>query len=168
MHLPKWSMEQNLQQYPNYDQNATLYEGNIDSFDLFNYTESQHGEQNGQFAAAEVGSFMKTEVENSATVDAKANHSALKQPLDGLKNLDSFGRWMSKELGDVNEPQIQSSSGAYWEAVGSEVAVVDSNISSQLEFETYTMSPSLSQDQLFSIIDFSPNCAYSGTEVKVH
>ncbi|XP_017241682.1 calmodulin-binding transcription activator 3 isoform X1 [Daucus carota subsp. sativus] len=167
LHLPKWSMEQNLQQYPNYNQNAMLYEGNIDSFDLFNYTESQHGEQNGQFAAAEVGSFMKTEVENSATVDAKANHLALKQPLDGLKNLDSFGRWMSKELGDVNEAQIQSSSGAYWEAVGSEVAVVDSNISSQLEFETYTMSPSLSQDQLFSIIDFSPNCAYSGTEVKV-
>ncbi|KAK1404188.1 Calmodulin-binding transcription activator 3 [Heracleum sosnowskyi] len=171
LHLPNWSMEQNLQIHANYDQNARLYEGDFGSLDLFDSLESQHGEQNGQFAITDVGSIIRTELENSATVDV--NHPALKQPLlggiakDGLKNLDSFGRWMSKELGDVNEPQIQSSSGAYWEVVGSEVGVVDSNISSQVEFETYTMSPSISQDQLYSIIDFSPNCAYAGTEVKV-
>lgn len=167
-------MEQNLQIHTNYDQNARLYQENIDSLDLFDSLESQHGEQNGQFATTDGESIIETDLENSATVDRKINHPALKQSLlgdiskDGLKNLDSFGRWMSKELGDVNESQMQSSSGAYWEAVGSEVGVVNSNISSQVEFETYTISPSLSQDQLYSIIDFSPNCAYAGTEVKVH
>lgn len=174
LHLPNWSMEQNLQIHTNYDQNARLYEENIGSLDLFDSLESQHGEQSGQFAITDIGSIIKTDMENSATLDRKVNHPALKQPLlggiskDGLKNLDSFGRWMSKELGDVDEPQNQSSSGAYWEAVGSEVGNVNSNISSQVEFETYTMSPSLSQDQLYSIIDFSPNCAYAGTEIKVH
>ncbi|KAL8132704.1 hypothetical protein AgCh_008252 [Apium graveolens] len=173
LHLPNWSMEQNLQIHTNYDQNARLYEENIDSLDLFDSLESQRGEQIGQFAITDVGSIIKTDLENIATVDRKVNHPDLKQPLpgdiskDGLKNLDSFGRWMSKELGDVNELQIQSGSGAYWEAVGSEVGVVNSNISSQVEFETFTMSPSLSQDQLYSIIDFSPNCAYAGSDVKV-
>ncbi|KAK1370969.1 Calmodulin-binding transcription activator 3 [Heracleum sosnowskyi] len=169
--LPKFSMDQESRLASKYDQNSRLYGGQVGSLNLFNTLESQHLEmQNGQLAIAEVESSMKTGREN---VDGKNNYPALKQPYlggimkDGLKKLDSFDRWMSKELGDVNEPQIQSSSGTYWEAVGSEVGVVDSNISSQVELDTYIMSPSLSQDQLYSIVDFSPNCAYSGTEVKV-
>ncbi|WOG84524.1 hypothetical protein DCAR_0103708 [Daucus carota subsp. sativus] len=166
--------EWQLQLPSNYDQNSGLYEGQVGSFNLFNSLESQHLDvQNGQLAVAELGNSMKTGWDNSSTVDGKTNYSALKPPFlggimkDGLKKLDSFDRWMTKELGDVNEPQIQSSSGTYWEAVGSEVGVVNSNISSQVELDPYIMSPSLSQDQLFSIVDFSPNCAYSGTEVKV-
>lgn len=164
-------MDQDSRLASKYDQNSRLYEGQVGSLNLFNTLESQHLDmQNGQLAIAEVESSMKTGRDN---VDGKNNYPALKQPYlggimkDGLKKLDSFDRWMSKELGDVNEPQIQSSSGTYWEAVGSEVGVVDSNISSQVELDTYIMSPSLSQDQLYSIVDFSPNCAYSGTEVKV-
>lgn len=55
------------------------------------------------------------------------------------------------------------SSGTYW----GEVEVVNSNFSSQVEFDIYIMSPSISQDQLYSIVDFSSKCAYSGTNVKL-
>ncbi|XP_074334877.1 calmodulin-binding transcription activator 3-like isoform X1 [Apium graveolens] len=171
LQLPKFSMDQELRLASKNDQHSRLYEGQVGSPNLYNSLDSQHLDMpNGQLAISEVESFMKTGQEN---VDEKSNYPALKQPhlggimKDGLKKLDSFDRWMSKELGDVNEPQIQSSSGTYWEAVGSEVGVVDSNISSQVELDTYIMSPSLSQDQLYSIVDFSPNCAYSGAEVKV-
>ncbi|KAK6118384.1 hypothetical protein DH2020_047801 [Rehmannia glutinosa] len=105
-------------------------------------------------------------------VDDKINHPAIRQPLldgvmrEGLKKLDSFDRWMSKELGDVAESTMQPGSGAYWETVGSE-DVNDSGISTQVPLDNYVLSPSLSQDQLFSIIDFSPNWAYSGSEIKV-
>ncbi|KAL0653567.1 hypothetical protein Bca4012_096258 [Brassica carinata] len=65
---------------------------------------------------------------------------------EGLKKVDSFSRWMSKELGDVcviadaNESFTHSSSTAY--------------------LDGYVMSPSLSKEQLFSIIDFAPNWTY--------
>ncbi|MFS8015643.1 putative transcription factor CG1-CAMTA family [Helianthus anomalus] len=85
---------------------------------------------------------------------------------EGLKKLDSFDRWMTKELGDVKETQTQSTSGTYWEAVENENGVDDSIISPQVHLDSY-VGPSLSQDQLFSIIDFSPNCTYAGSEIKV-
>lgn len=85
---------------------------------------------------------------------------------EGLKKLDSFDRWISKELEDVNESRIQSSSTNYWESVGNEDD--DSNVTTPVHIDTYMMGPSLSQDQLFSIIDFSPNWAFSGSEIKVH
>ncbi|CAH8361876.1 unnamed protein product [Eruca vesicaria subsp. sativa] len=84
---------------------------------------------------------------------------------EGLKKMDSFNRWMSKELGelgdvgviaDANESFTHSSSTAYWEEVESE------DVSNG-----YVMSPSLSKEQLFSIIDFAPNWTYVGCEVKV-
>ncbi|KAI3824465.1 hypothetical protein L1987_05925 [Smallanthus sonchifolius] len=86
---------------------------------------------------------------------------------EGLKKLDSFDRWMSKELGDVKESQTPSTSGTYWETVENENAVDDSIISPQAHLDNYILGPSLSQDQLFSIIDFSPNWAYAGSEIKV-
>uniref|UniRef100_A0A804LXM8 DCD domain-containing protein n=1 Tax=Zea mays TaxID=4577 RepID=A0A804LXM8_MAIZE len=74
--------------------------------------------------------------------DGSIKHSLLKQSsLDlltietpGLKKNDSFSRWMSKELE---------------------------------ELDAYVVNPSLSQDQLFSILDVSPGCAYIGTNTKV-
>ena len=110
--------------------------------------------------------------ESNLTEERKADNPPLKQPLldgllrEGLKKLDSFDRWMSKELGDVNESHIQSSSGTYWEAVETEDGGDDSSIAPQLD--PYMLGPSLSQDQLFSIIDFSPNWAYAGSEIKVY
>ncbi|KAK4411675.1 Calmodulin-binding transcription activator 3 [Sesamum angolense] len=73
---------------------------------------------------------------------------------------------MSKELGDVTESNVQPGSGAYWETVGSEDGD-DTGISTQMPLDNFILGPSLSQDQLFSIIDFSPNWAYSGSEIKV-
>ncbi|ONL98422.1 Triosephosphate isomerase cytosolic [Zea mays] len=74
--------------------------------------------------------------------DGSIKHSLLKQSsLDlltietlGLKKNDSFSRWMSKELE---------------------------------ELDAYVVNPSFSQDQLFSILDVSPSCAYIGTNTKV-
>jgi hypothetical protein len=105
--------------------------------------------------------------------DGKSNNYSLplKPPLldnfkKGLKKLDSFDRWMSNELGDVNESKAQSNSENYWEVVGSEEGIDDSGISPQANLEGY-MSPSLSQDQLFSITDFSPSGATSGCSIQV-
>ncbi|EPS74407.1 hypothetical protein M569_00343, partial [Genlisea aurea] len=101
----------------------------------------------------------------------KINPSLRRRPLleglqEGLKKLDSFDRWMSKELGDVAEPiGLSSSSGAYWETIQSED---DSGMPTEVPpVDNYLLGPSLSHEQLFSIIDFSPNWAYSDSDVKV-
>ncbi|KAK3020968.1 hypothetical protein RJ639_046955 [Escallonia herrerae] len=172
--ISKWSVDPKLQLDSSYNLPTRFPEGEISGLELFNSLEASYpAEQNKQDANVESGSSLKPESESSPNVDGKANPSVLKQPLldgfikEGLKKLDSFDRWMSKELGDVNESQMQSSSGTYWEAVGSEDGVDDSSIAPQVHLDTYMLSPSLSQDQLFSIIDFSPNWAYSGAEIKV-
>ncbi|KAI8536251.1 hypothetical protein RHMOL_Rhmol10G0241900 [Rhododendron molle] len=132
-----------------------------------------HLQDEWQPTCAEDGSALKSELECNSTVEGKAEPSPLKQPhLDGvrkqeLKKLDSFDKWMSKELGDVNESHVQSSSGTYWETVEAEDGVDDSSISPQEDLDPYMLGPSLSLDQLFSIIDFSPNWAYAGSEIKV-
>lgn len=110
--------------------------------------------------------------ESSWTIEGKAN-SAKNQLLDGLlaeeglKKIDSFNRWMSKELGDVDESHMQSSSSTYWETIENENGVNDTDMPPQNQMDTYMLGPSLSHDQLFSIIDFSPNWAYAGSETKV-
>ena len=127
-----------------------------------------------QLSDADHGYYLKSNPEINMALEGKTNSSfTVKQTwLDGslteeLKKLDSFNRWMSKELGDVNDSHMQSSSGAYWDTFESENRVDDSNISPQVHLDNYTLGPSLSQDQLFSIIDFSPNWAYEGSKVKV-
>ncbi|XP_035818542.1 calmodulin-binding transcription activator 3 isoform X4 [Zea mays] len=85
---------------------------------------------------------LASEVNRDRYNDGSIKHSLLKQSsLDlltieapGLKKNDSFSRWMSKELE---------------------------------ELDAYVVNPSLSQDQLFSILDVSPSCAYIGTNTKV-
>ncbi|XP_064968277.1 calmodulin-binding transcription activator 3-like isoform X1 [Musa acuminata AAA Group] len=115
-------------------------------------------------------------VENGTSVSESVDcPSIVKQPSldlsiiegEGLKKYDSFTRWMSKELGEVDDSHMKSNSGVYWSAVGSDNVVEDSSISNHEHLDAYIMSPSLSKDQLFSIIDFSPNWAYTGLETKV-
>ncbi|WOL02745.1 hypothetical protein Cni_G11464 [Canna indica] len=115
-------------------------------------------------------------MENVTSVDESVDHPSLAKQLsldlsslegEGLKKYDSFSRWMSKELGEVDDSQMQSSSGVYWSTVGSDSVVQDSSISNHEHLDAFAMSPSLSQDQLFSIIDFSPNWVYAGLETKV-
>lgn len=137
------------------------------------YSEGQKGHalQNDfqiQLLNAEHGCYQKSDSERNPMTEGKVNYSALKE--EGLKKADSFNRWMSKELGDVNESHMQSrlsSSAAYWDTVENENGVDESSISPQGHLDTYMMGPSLSRDQLFSIIDFSPNWGYAGSEVKV-
>lgn len=75
---------------------------------------------------------------------------------DGLKKVDSFSRWISKELGDVEDLRIQSTTGIPWSAVDCENVAEESSL-----------SPLISQDQLFSITDFSPKWAYTDSEIQV-
>ncbi|KAK7318613.1 hypothetical protein RJT34_03316 [Clitoria ternatea] len=86
---------------------------------------------------------------------------------EGLKKLDSFNQWMSKELGDVEESNKPSTSDAYWDTVESENEVGSTTIPSQMHLDTYVLDPSVSHDQLFSIIDYSPSWAFEGSEIKV-
>ncbi|KAF7123642.1 hypothetical protein RHSIM_Rhsim12G0075800 [Rhododendron simsii] len=98
-----------------------------------------------QPTCAEDGSALISELECNSTVEGKAEPSPLKQPhlFDGLlkqelKELDSYDKWMSKELGDVNESHVQASSGNYWETVEAEDGVDDSSISPQADLDPYT------------------------------
>ncbi|ONK74053.1 uncharacterized protein A4U43_C03F2300 [Asparagus officinalis] len=83
---------------------------------------------------------------------------------EGLKKYDSFSKWMSKEFTEVDDPH-KSTSQAYWNFMEN-VRVDDSGMSNP-EQDAFIVGPSVSQDQLFSIIDYSPNWAYSGIETKV-
>ncbi|KAL2531409.1 Calmodulin-binding transcription activator 3 [Abeliophyllum distichum] len=181
VHLP-WSMDQKLHQDSGYDLASNL--NNVKQVELCDSVEpcntypaeqSKHLIQSLQIQSLnpEIGSSQKPESDGNLNMEDKANYPALRQPRldgvlrEGLRKLDSFDRWMSKELGDVTESHTQPSSGAYWETVGREVGVDDSGISTQVPLDNYILGPSLSQDQLFSILDFSPNWAYAGSEIKV-
>ncbi|CAL1389972.1 unnamed protein product [Linum trigynum] len=84
-----------------------------------------------------------------------------KKPLlgeeEGLKKVDSFSRWVSKELGEVDDLNMRSSPGIAW-----------SNVECGNVGDESVLSPSLSHDQLFSIMDFSPKWAYADSETEVH
>ncbi|KAK6136496.1 hypothetical protein DH2020_029792 [Rehmannia glutinosa] len=83
---------------------------------------------------------------------------------ESLKKVDSFSRWIAKELGESGELDLQSSNGISWSIMGSEY---DSIMPATLQVDADTLNPSISQDQLFSIIDFSPNWAYADLETKM-
>lgn len=86
-----------------------------------------------------------------------------------LKKLDSFGRWMDKEIGvDCDDSLMASDSGNYWSPLDAENGDKEvSSLSHHMHLDIDSLGPSLSQEQLFSIHDFSPDWAYSETETKV-
>lgn len=101
-------------------------------------------------------SSMKSNSKTDMPIEGNVNHALIlkKHLLDGeegLKKVDSFSRWATKELGDVDDFHMQTSSGISWSSV-----VDDSSL-----------SPSISQDQFFSIKDFSPKWAYTDSETEV-
>ncbi|KAG5104488.1 hypothetical protein AAZX31_15G052000 [Glycine max] len=75
---------------------------------------------------------------------------------ESLKKVDSFSRWITKELGEVADLNMQSSPGISWSTDECQHVIDDTSL-----------SPSLSQDQLFSINDFSPKWAYAESEIEV-
>ncbi|OUZ99343.1 IQ motif [Macleaya cordata] len=186
LNISKWPMDQKLNINSTCDLSTRYHEQKAHDMDLHNalepfWTHSEH--QNGhlvqndlqiQLSDAELGSLLKSSLEDSVSIGESINYSSTdKHTLlgnsrtDELKKTDSFTRWMSKELGEVEETNMKSSSATYWDTVESENAVDDSSLSPQVHLDPYLLSPSLSQDQLFSIIDFSPNWAYSDSETKV-
>jgi len=102
----------------------------------------------------EDGSALKSELEHNTALEGKAEPSPLKQPHLGgllkqeLKKLGGFDRWMSKELGDVNESHVQSSSGTYRETVEAEDGVDDSSVSPQAHLDPYMLGPSVAGSAL--------------------
>ncbi|KAF8406012.1 hypothetical protein HHK36_008092 [Tetracentron sinense] len=184
-HLSKWPVDQKLHSDLAYDMSTTFHEQKThvnshnasEPFCIHADQQNGHPTQNNlqlQLSNADLGCLLKSNSETELTIDGNVNYSfTSKQPLldcsrteEGLKKLDSFTRWMSKELGEVSESHMQSSSGVYWSTVENG-NVDDSSMSPQVHLDAYLLSPSLSQDQLYSIIDFSPNWAYMGSETKV-
>lgn len=118
---------------------------------------------------------LNSDLEANRTLDGvEDTHFTLKRTLldeppagEGLKKLDSFNQWMSKELGDVKESHKPSTSSGYWDTVESENEVGSTTVPSQGHLGTYVLDPSISHEQLFSIIDYSPSWAFEGSEVKV-
>jgi hypothetical protein len=182
----KWPLDRDVHMESVYGVISRLHEQDVNQVNVLNCLEPclAHSDRQenfpmqdnlqGQLSNAEHGYYLDSGQESKVTLEAKTNNSFTKKPLldgslaeEGLKKLDSFNRWMSKELGDVNESHMQSSSEAYWDSVEGESTVDESSISPQVHLDNYTLGPSLSQDQLFSIIDFSPNWAYEGSEIKV-
>ncbi|OAY46616.2 hypothetical protein MANES_06G012800v8 [Manihot esculenta] len=113
-----------------------------------------------QLANSEPHLSMQTKSENEISV-GENNIYAFKPALlggeEGLKKVDSFSRWVTKELGEVDDLHMRSSSGLSWSTVECGNVVTEESL-----------SPSLSQDQLFSIIDFSPKWAYADSKTEVH
>ncbi|KAF0908032.1 hypothetical protein E2562_022890, partial [Oryza meyeriana var. granulata] len=116
-----------------------------------------------------------SQVENNSYADGSIRYPLLKQSSldlfkiepDGLKKFDSFSRWMSSELPEVADLDIKSSSDAFWSS-NETVNVTDgTSIPINEQLDAFAVSPSLSQDQLFSIIDVSPSYACTGSRNKV-
>ncbi|OIW20489.1 hypothetical protein TanjilG_13555 [Lupinus angustifolius] len=85
-----------------------------------------------------------------------------------LKQLGSFGRWMDNDIGgDCNNSFTASDSANCWNML--EAHNEDKEVSSlhQMQLDMDSLGPSLSQEQLFSIHDFSPDWAYAGVRTKV-
>ena len=118
-------------------------------------TENSFPQQNDGSLEAAIGyPFLKTQSSNLSDI--------LK---DSFKKTDSFTRWMSKELSEVNDSQIQSSSEVYWSTEEAD-SIID-EASSLWPLNQFTISPMLSQDKLFSIVDFAPSWTYVGSKTKV-
>ncbi|KAI4335054.1 hypothetical protein L6164_013736 [Bauhinia variegata] len=85
-----------------------------------------------------------------------------------LKKLDSFGRWMDKEIGvDCDDSLMTSDSGNYWNTLDAHNEDKEVTNFRHMQLDMDSLGPSLSQEQLFSIHDFSPDWAYAGVETKV-
>lgn len=87
-----------------------------------------------------------------------------------LKKLDSFGRWMNNEIGrDCEDSLMASDSCNYWNTLETQNDNKEvSSLSHHMQLNVESLAPSLSQEQLFSILDFSPDWAYSEFETKVY
>ncbi|XP_017633654.1 calmodulin-binding transcription activator 2-like isoform X1 [Gossypium arboreum] len=156
LELPKWLMDSSSNFELPYD--TRFFEQKTHDFQLPNALEEITSHD--VLKDDDSDSVMKTYPENDIYLDGNVNYAfSLKKSLlngeENLKKVDSFSRWITKELGEVDDLQMQSSSGLAWSTVEC------GNVS-----DDASLSPSLSQDQLFSIVDFSPKWAYIDLETE--
>ncbi|KAJ0010680.1 hypothetical protein Pint_32934 [Pistacia integerrima] len=158
LHLSNWNLCSNLDLA--YDPDVWLFEQNDACFQ--SAPEPFRGQQcelpvQNKLILGDVESSCESETHRERNIN---NAFSVKQKLlngeGGLEKVDSFSRWVNKELAEVEDLNMQSSSGIPWSTVGCENVVEDSSL-----------SPSLSQDQLFSITDFSPKWSYTDSEIEV-
>ncbi|XP_052484600.1 calmodulin-binding transcription activator 2 isoform X2 [Gossypium raimondii] len=157
LELPKWLMDSSSNFELPYD--TRFFEQKTHDFQLPNALEEITSHD--VLKDDDSDSVTKTYPENDIYLDGNVNYAfSLKKSLlngeENLKKVDSFSRWITKELGEVDDLQMQSSSGLAWSTVEC------GNVS-----DDASLSPSLSQDQLFSIVDFSPKWAYIDLETEV-
>ncbi|WVZ57149.1 hypothetical protein U9M48_007573 [Paspalum notatum var. saurae] len=118
---------------------------------------------------------LASEVNGNRYTDGSMKHPLLMQSsLDlltiepsGFKKHDSFSRWMSKELEEVVDLGTKSTSDAFWSSIETVKVPDGSNVLTNESLDAYVGSLSLSQDQLYSILDVLPSCAYIGTNTKI-
>ncbi|KAG4209107.1 hypothetical protein ERO13_A03G174200v2 [Gossypium hirsutum] len=156
LELPKWLMDSSSNFELPYD--TRFFEQKTHDFQLPNALEEITSHD--VLKDDDSDSVMKTYPENDIYLDGNVSYAfSLKKSLlngeENLKKVDSFSRWITKELGEVDDLQMQSSSGLAWSTVEC------GNVS-----DDASLSPSLSQDQLFSIVDFSPKWAYIDLETE--
>ncbi|KAH7655193.1 P-loop containing nucleoside triphosphate hydrolase protein [Dioscorea alata] len=85
-----------------------------------------------------------------------------------LKKLDSFGRWMNKEMGrDCDNSLMTSESGSYLRSFDTQNDSKEvTSLFRHMQLDMDLLGPSISQNQSFSIIDFSPDWAWAFSKVE--
>lgn len=143
-----------------------------------NVAATSQGKDESQLFNAEVSSLATSNIDlkGDFLIEGKFNYlPLLKEPSldlsnvegEGLKKYDSFSRWMSKEFEEDGDSHMKSGFDSRWNSVEGGNIIEDSTMSNPDHLDAYVVGPSVSQDQLFSIVDFSPNWAYTGLETKV-
>ncbi|KAK4743251.1 hypothetical protein SAY87_001252 [Trapa incisa] len=171
LHTPGWSMDHSLDLDLGCEPHTGLLDQmkhNMDSHVRFDGPESFYGQPNQKKEPHDLGnlnaeSFSTFHLNSGrdVSIDVDGSYSfavrrLLKDGEESLKKVDSFSRWVSNELGEVESLQMQSSTGLNWSTDECETVIDDSSL-----------SPSISQDQLFSIIDISPKWAYTDSKIQV-
>ncbi|KAG6667871.1 hypothetical protein CIPAW_01G131100 [Carya illinoinensis] len=109
-------------------------------------------------------SYSDPRVEVTSTVHAEEKGGdGVNNEAGELKKLDSFGRWMDKEIGrDCDNSLMASDSSNYWNTLDAENDKKEvSSLSRHMHLDTDLLGPYLCQEQLFTIHEFLPDWAYS-------
>ncbi|XP_010547651.1 PREDICTED: calmodulin-binding transcription activator 2-like isoform X2 [Tarenaya hassleriana] len=164
--VPKWPMDMASHTGVG-DMDMTAFEqrahDNFETFSSLLDTQSQQSIGNGlQFLLTSVESeyipkLNHDDLQYETSTSLMLPRKSLLSKEDSLKKVDSFSRWASKELGEMEDLQMQSSSGGIaWTTVECETEAAGSSL-----------SPSLSQDQRITVIDFWPKWGHTDSEVEV-
>ncbi|CAI8617908.1 unnamed protein product [Vicia faba] len=166
--FPKWSFTQSLTSEFESDYSAELLgketnnaspEIGLDPF-YFNYEpKEQPVQQNMSNEHAQSQDALKSDFETHGEPNVNNALNMKRVFMDAeesLSKVDSFSRWMSTAFASVDDLHMQSSLGIPWgtDECGNMIDDTSLNLS-------------LSQDQLFSIHDFSPKWAYAESEIQV-